>query len=389
MLVTDAHAMGSLGAIRSLGRAGYAVVAASDQPTAIGLRSSFATSTLLYPPLAADPAAFTEWLSATIARERISAVVPSEGVLLAIRDEYDKFSSVLPLSSDAGIVYAGMSKFDLFDRFSRTPLAERLPPYLLVEQSDEPPDAKSLARLGLPLFLKADAAHALVRGESVVRCCNGLEEAHATLARLRSRYRRVLIQGYVPGVGVGAFLLRWKGRVLGRFMHRRIHEVPHTGGTSSYRGAWWNDAIFADAVSRAEAMRWEGVAMFEYRWDPRSGAFHLLELNGRFWGSLHLALFAGVDFPRLLLDAFFGRAEVSVGFDRNVRSRLTPRDVEYVWSRVKDRDLALSSRLWSVLEFLLLGLDPRVHSDLNFPGDRGLYWHGWKEAMARWMCRGR
>ena len=33
----------------------------------------------------------------------------------------------------------------------------------------------------------------------------------------------------------------------------------------------------------------------------------LMEINGRFWGSLQLAVDAGVDFPRLLIDCAEGR----------------------------------------------------------------------------------
>jgi biotin carboxylase len=54
----------------------------------------------------------------------------------------------------------------------------------------------------------------------------------------------------------------------------------------------------ADAKVRAAHLGWQGVGMFEYRWDLTSGRFFLMEFNSRFWGSLHLAMFAGVDFPR-------------------------------------------------------------------------------------------
>ena len=52
------------------------------------------------------------------------------------------------------------------------------------------------------------------------------------------------------------------------------------------------------------ASRVKGVAMVEYRWDLSTDRFYLMEMNLRFWGSLHLALYAGVDFPRMLADAF-------------------------------------------------------------------------------------
>src|SRR5215469_20804 len=92
VLVTDAQAMGSLGVIRSLGRAGYRAYAASSRPNAIGLRSAFADRCVVYPSYETDRVAFKRWLEAAIQREGLTAIVPSEGVLLAIRDEYERFA---------------------------------------------------------------------------------------------------------------------------------------------------------------------------------------------------------------------------------------------------------------------------------------------------------
>ena len=40
--------------------------------------------------------------------------------------------------------------------------------------------------------------------------------------------------------------------------------------------------------------------MVEYKVEDRSGRPFLMEINGRFWGSLQLAIDAGVDFPAIL-----------------------------------------------------------------------------------------
>lgn len=385
ILVTDAQTMGSVGVIRSLGRAGYRVCASSDRSNAIGLRSNYSYRSLNYPSYDANPIAFKDWLYTTIKEEGISAIVPSEGVLLAIRDDYRRLQPLLPFCRDEAIVYRGMSKCDLFENFNSPSLKTRLPPFILLHPDSQPPTNEQLAQLGMPLFIKADATHASGVGDSVVKRCTNVSEAQTVLHQLLSNYRRVLIQGYAKGIGVGAFLLRWNGKILCRFMHHRLHEVPHTGGASSYRKAWWHDAIFQDALLRIEALEWDGVAMFEYRWDPLTDDFRLIEFNGRFWGSLHLALFAGADFPRLLLDAFYGHEEVCETFDLRTRSRWTfPREVEYVWSCLKDSSLPLAGRVKSILEFVLLGLNPSVRSDLNFPQDRMLYMHGITQALARW-----
>ena len=47
-------------------------------------------------------------------------------------------------------------------------------------------------------------------------------------------------------------------------------------------------------------MGWFGVAMVEFKLDPRDGLPKLMEINPRFWGSLPLAIEAGVNFPLLL-----------------------------------------------------------------------------------------
>jgi hypothetical protein len=132
--------------------------------------------------------------------------------------------------------------------------------------------------------------------------------------------------------------------------------------------------VLSDARALMQHLKWEGVGMFEYRWNPATDRFYLMEFNSRLWGSLHLALFAGVDFPRLQADAFFGHAQEPVLAYQSVRARLTfPRELQYVSSCLKDSSLPLARRLWPMAEFFLLGANPRVYSDLNFPGDRALY----------------
>jgi hypothetical protein len=49
------------------------------------------------------------------------------------------------------------------------------------------------------------------------------------------------------------------------------------------------------------ALRWHGVAMVEFRVTPR-GEPVFLEVNGRFWNSLALAVVSGVDFPAMLAE---------------------------------------------------------------------------------------
>jgi hypothetical protein len=374
-----------------LGKAGYEVIASSPVKAALGLRSNFACSALISPASDEEGGSrLRNWLAETIARDSIAAMVPSESVLLAIKPLYADFRHVLPFSSDASVVFAGMSKFDVSERLQRSLPGDAFVPQTVLIRRHENASSidECLRKLRGPMFAKVDSIHGDAGLPSLVKRFNTQSEAFRGIEFLLGRYDRVLVQEYVPGVGVGVFLLRWNGRILARFMHRRLHEVPHTGGASSYRRAWWNDDLFADAVRRVAALHWQGVAMLEYRWDPESNRFWFIEMNGRFWGSIHLALYAGVDFPTLLLDAFFGSERECLSFDLSTRSRWTfPREVEYVWSRLKDEKLPLTSRGWSLLEFFLLCFDPHAKSDLNFPGDRVLYLLALRQSIARWTGR--
>jgi predicted ATP-grasp superfamily ATP-dependent carboligase len=112
---------------------------------------------------------------------------------------------------------------------------------------------------------------------------------------------RPLIQTLVRGRGVGVNTLWREGRPLVWFTHRRVREIDLRGGRSTAAASMACDPRMLESASRMlSALRWHGVAMAEFKWDEESGAFWLLEINGRFWGSLPLALAAGVDFPYYL-----------------------------------------------------------------------------------------
>jgi len=377
VLVAEAHALGSVGVIRSLGRAGYPVHACSQRSDALGFLSNYAHAATVCPAYH-DPG-FVKWLREYVERTSIRAIIPSEGFLLGLRGSLAEFAHLLPVNTREDLLYAGLSKYNLFQSLtagaSEGDASGNLPPTLLVRPAEGLPEARDLEALGLPIYIKVDGCHGRGWREGAVYRMPTVTAACHQVAELAPSFEKFLVQGHVPGQGVGVFFLRWDDVILAEFMHRRLHEVPHTGGVSSLRESWWHQAIRDDALAKLQHMQWRGVAMMEYRWDPNSDTFCFLEMNGRFWGSIHLALYAGVDFPTLLLDTFHARpAMARAGFPMGLRCRYTfPREIEYVWSRLKDRDLRLAARLFSLVEFFLVSLDPRVYSDLLFPGDRRLY----------------
>jgi len=110
--------------------------------------------------------------------------------------------------------------------------------------------------------------------------------------------RQNLIQEYCPGEGVGVEVLMANRHPIALFQHRRLKEFPRSGGVSVVAIAEPVDSLLADHAMRLlKALEWEGVAMVEFRVDRPTQRVALMEVNGRYWGSLQLSILAGVDFP--------------------------------------------------------------------------------------------
>ncbi len=372
VMVAGAHSMGALGVIRSLGRAGYPVHAVSDRPDAIGLRSKYARYVQVHPP--GGSAELDDWLDDYIKANRIAMIVPGGAISPSAQPRY---KALFPVPADAAVL-AKSSKFELFESLTSQsgPVQAHLPPLHLIDLESADHGHLDLDALGEPLFIKLDGRHSKTgKGDQVIQVSDA-ETARFTLNELSRDYRKALVQGYVPGVGVGVFLLRWNGKIVAKFMHRRLHEMPHTGGASSFRESWWHEAICEDATAKLNHIGWEGVAMVEYRWDPDTDSFYLMEMNLRFWGSIHLALLAGVDFPTLLADCFFGLPIEKPPLPKTgIKCRnMIPFEIGYLVSLWRDPQVSIWRKFYSLVEAAWLTLDPRVRNDLLFPGDRGLFW---------------
>jgi predicted ATP-grasp superfamily ATP-dependent carboligase len=107
-----------------------------------------------------------------------------------------------------------------------------------------------------------------------------------------------LLQEFCPGDGVGIEVLFHDNQPLTMFQHRRLKELPVSGGGSVTSIAEPLDPELAEqAVALLRKLDWEGVAMVEFKCDRTERRSVLMEVNGRYWGSLPLAIGAGIDFP--------------------------------------------------------------------------------------------
>ncbi len=138
----------------------------------------------------------------------------------------------------------------------------------------------------------------------------------------------VLLQQILTVAGLGYFALAREGAVLAEFHHRRLRELPPTGGVSVLRESIAPNAVM-ERAGRALVSRlaWTGPIMVEFKRDD-AGTPRIMEINGRFWGSLQLAVDAGVDFPALLARAFRGESFPPPVVRVGVRTRYLSGDLE-------------------------------------------------------------
>jgi predicted ATP-grasp superfamily ATP-dependent carboligase len=187
------------------------------------------------------------------------------------------------------------------------------PVVLKARSTNQPGSDGKLRATGKPLYAK------------------NAEEFRSAYADMASRSASVLVQEFVEGVGMGYFALMREGQVRAEFFHLRLRDVRPTGSGSSLRISVEPQPALRDAGLRIlQALKWHGVAMVEFR-VREDGEPVFMEVNGRFWNSLPLAIHSGVDFPALLAKmAEKGEVEGPSTYRANVRCRWLLGDVRHL-----------------------------------------------------------
>jgi predicted ATP-grasp superfamily ATP-dependent carboligase len=281
---------------------------------------------------------FLQAVEELVRRWQIEILLPvTDPSLLAILGERDRFQGAL-VPFPPHLSFREISdKERVLEQASMLGIAT---PSQIVLAHPEDRSRLDSADLRFPLVLKPTRSVGEANGQPLkvgVEHVADRSTLVAALQRLPAQAYPLLVQQRVVGPGVGLFLLLWQGEMLAVFSHRRIREKPPSGGVSVYRESIPADPSLVER-SRAllERFHWRGVAMVEYKLDAATGTPYLMEVNGRFWGSLQLAVDAGVDFPVLLVEAALGRAPRPVtDYRAGVRSRWWWGDVDHLLARLR------------------------------------------------------
>ena len=140
------------------------------------------------------------------------------------------------------------------------------------------------------------------------------------------------------------------------------------------------------AESLLRALGWTGVAMVEFKVDARDGVAKLMEINGRFWGSLQLAIDAGVDFPAILLDTVTGAAlDDAPTYQVGVQSRWLWGDADSLLTTLFGRGPAAGSPTLGTKLHRLAGFMKLWGRNLHYENPRLSDLGPWRHETAQWF----
>jgi predicted ATP-grasp superfamily ATP-dependent carboligase len=304
VLVLDGNQNQAVAAARSLARAGHIVLVGESAPWSKAGWSRYSSKSFRYPAPQSQADAFVGRIVEMARAEAGTLVLPMTE------------ATTLPLSANREQLYAAGARMVLpthaellraFDKEATTKLAASLgitvPVSTVISNLEEA--SRTAQEVAYPVVLKPRSSEELsklgkVRTTGRPRYARNPEEFHAAYQDLSNRASAIIVQQYVDGEGAGYFALMNHGELRAEFAHRRIRDVHPTGSGSAVRvSVRPQPEIRKASLAILKALNWHGVAMVEFR-QQEGKAPVFLEVNGRFWNSLALACYAGVEFPALL-----------------------------------------------------------------------------------------
>jgi predicted ATP-grasp superfamily ATP-dependent carboligase len=312
IFITDAKLNSTLATIRSLGRLKVKIFVGDETKNALSFFSRYIQKRILYPHPLENPKDFLEEIVNITEKEKIDLLIPMTDYTLLLFSKYrNRFSKrlILPIPE-----YRTVLK--VIDKRETFKIAKELnipiPHTIFLDNLD---DLESLSySLNYPLVIKSRYAayyweekNKIVRGKIIY--VNNPSDFILEYRKLHQFSPYPLIQELIIGEGYGFFtLLDRDGEYFAKFFHHRVREANPKGSASSLcESILENKKMEEDGLKLLRAISWWGPAMVEFKKDKRDKRYKLMEVNGRLWGSLCLAIYSGVDFPKLFYQLALGR----------------------------------------------------------------------------------
>ena len=384
VLVTDGNARASLAIVRGLGAARHHVIVGDVAARSLASKSRYCRGHVTYRDPHTDVDGFVRSLQAAVRQHAIDVLLPVTDVATAIAVEHASGAfgnCAVPLPSASALARAS-------DKAELMRLAHEVdvptPATVIVAR---PSDVAACVTVPAPYAVKPHRSRIRTasgwRATSPVAYAADADALGRVVAGWPVDEFPLLVQERISGPGVGVFACWHEGRPVAWFGHRRLRERPPSGGVSVLCESVELEPAARDAAARLlGALDWRGVAMVEFKRDCRDGVAKLMEINGRFWGSLQLAIDAGVNFPDLLLQSVvLGRSTNPPAYRIGARSRWLLGDLDALLMTLRRSS---QGRGRAIVDFLHL-VQPGLRYENPRLDDPGPAWF----ELARWVRGGR
>lgn len=319
---TPAVLLGDMNMLRCLAGSDIPVVVAASSPDEPALRSRHCRQrAIIAPPSQTEEAlAGLERLGGNLARPAVLFYGADASLLLVSRHRERLARHYLFRMPPASMIE------DLVDKSRFAILAERwqIPiPTTVASTKVSGPD-EILARVPLPCVIKPNThigwyEHKRLQtaGPQKALRAGSADEVRALYDLVSQHTHDFLVQTYIPGgeeeVHSYHAYLNGSGRVLGEFVGKKIRTFPMHAGRSTYLELIKEPTLVALGREILEKVGFVGPIKIDFKRDPRTGHFYVLELNPRFTLWNYLGARSGVNLPRLAYADLVGEPVMFAG----------------------------------------------------------------------------
>jgi predicted ATP-grasp superfamily ATP-dependent carboligase len=338
VLVTDGNQRSTLAVVRALGRNGIPVTVGESRSSSLAGASKYCAKSICYPSPVAEGEAFIAFIREEVQRGNYDLLIPMTDVAMQLIS-----SARESLTQKVRLPFPDQARVSLVQDKRHVLLRARevgiaCPKTYMLDEAESL--EATAPKVHFPAVVKPRFSHLYRNGEWVSGPVRYVHDPASLAAEYHRIHRLILfpmVQEKVEGEGRGVFLLVWNGELKAAFCHRRLREKPPWGGVSVFSESTpLNQALVDKSFALLKALEWQGVAMVEYKVDRSDGEAKLMEINGRFWGSLQLAIDAGMNFPLLLYRLSKGEDVPSqFEYKAGIKNRWLLGDLDHLWMRCR------------------------------------------------------
>jgi predicted ATP-grasp superfamily ATP-dependent carboligase len=332
ILLADNNSYGALAVVRALRAAGYAPWLASQDAGTYAARSRMTAGTVPVPDPYCDNEGFVRELAAAAVRLSAAAVLPSEDThLLALAGREADFANIV-LGAPRGRSVERATDKELLVTLSATAKL-RTPPTIKVMRGD----TEALGTFGFPAVLKPLRSRIRnLDGTVSARSARYVFAEEAKVAVDDLPVEGALVQPYIAGRLISISGVAWEGELVCALHQASTRIWPRRCGGSAYAETIPPDDELERGVSRLlHLISWSGLFQAQFIRDAR-GEHYLIDLNPRVYGSLALAVAAGLNLPAIWVDLLLGRRPNVDGYRIGTRFRHEEKDVRALAQTLMD-----------------------------------------------------